>query len=141
MRPAEPGFLVRAIIGGLEIDGILVDAIQQEVRYLRQARFGVAHCRRVIAVYISEISLTIDQRIALREFLREPHERVVYGLIPVRMKLADHIAHHARAFLEGAPGSRRSCCIAYSRRRWTGFRPSRASGSARLTMVESAYER
>ena len=70
-------------------------------RDLGQARFGVAHGGGVIAVDIAEIALPVDQRIALREILGEAHQRVVDRLIAVRMELADHVADHAGAFLEG----------------------------------------
>ena len=70
------------------------------MRDLGEARLGVAHGGGVIAVDIAEIALPVDQRIALREILREPHQRVIDRLVAVRMELADHVADHARAFLE-----------------------------------------
>jgi hypothetical protein len=87
-----------------KIDRVLVDAVEEKARHFGQARLGVAHGRRVIAVDVAEIALAVDQRIALREFLGEPHQRVVHGLVAVRMELADDIADHARAFLEGGAG-------------------------------------
>ena len=57
--------------------------------------FGVAHRGRVIAVDIAEIALPVDQRIALGEILREPHQRVVDRLVAVRMEIADHVADDA----------------------------------------------
>ena len=74
--------------------------------------FGVAHGGRVIAVDVAEVALPVDQRIALREILREPHQRVVDRLVAVRMEFADHVADDARDFLNAAPGSSRSCRIA-----------------------------
>jgi len=38
------------------------------------------------------------------EFLGETHQRVVDRLVAVRVILADHVADHARALLEGAVG-------------------------------------
>ena len=58
--------VLRAVIGRPEIDGVLVDAVEQEARDLGQPRLGVAHGGRVIAVDIAEIALPVDQRIALR---------------------------------------------------------------------------
>ena len=101
-------------------------------------RLGVAHRRRVIAVDIAEIALPVDQRIALRELLREPHQRVVDRPIAVRMVFADDVADDARGLLERRPGSSRNCRMANSSRRCTGLSPSRASGSARCMMVDSA---
>ena len=96
--------VLRAVIGRPEIDRVLVDAVEQQARDLGQARLGVAHGGRVIAVDIAEIALPVDQRIALSEILREPHQRVVDRLVAVRMELADHVADDARAFLERRAG-------------------------------------
>ena len=93
-----------AVIGRPEIDRVLVDAVDQEPRDLGEARLGVAHGGRVIAVDIAEIALPVDQRIALRKILRQPHQRVVDRLVAVRMELADDVADHARAFLERRVG-------------------------------------
>jgi hypothetical protein len=54
------------------------------------------------------------------------------------MVLADDVAHHAGAFLEARGGSSLSWCMAQSRRRCTGFSPSRTSGSERAMMVDMA---
>ena len=97
-------FLLGSVIGRTEIDGILVDAVEEETRDFGEARFGVAHGRRVIAVDISEIALPVDQRIALGEFLSEANQRVVHGLVAVRVELADDVADHAGAFLERGAG-------------------------------------
>ena len=94
----------RAVVVGAEIDGVLVDALQQRLGDLGQPRLGVAHGRGVIAVDIAEIALPLDQRIADGEFLGEPHQRVVDRLVAMRVILADHVADHARALLEGAVG-------------------------------------
>ena len=103
-RGQNDRLLLLAIIGLAEIDRILVDAIEQRRRDRRQLGLGVAHRRRVIAVDIAEIALAVDQRIALREILREPHQRVVDGLIAMRVVFTDHVADDARAFLEAARG-------------------------------------
>ena len=96
--------LFRAVIGRPEIDRVLVDAVDQEARDLGEPRFGVAHRGRVIAVDIAEIALAVDQRIALGEILGEPHQRVIDRLVAMRMELADDVADHAGAFLEGGAG-------------------------------------
>ena len=96
--------VLRAVIGRPEVDRILVDAVDQELRHLGEPRLGVAHGGGVIAVDIAEIALPVDQRIALREVLREPHQSVINRLVAVRMELADDVADHARAFLERGVG-------------------------------------
>ena len=97
-RRQHDGLFVLAVIGGAEIDRVLVEAFQQRLGGFRQAAFGVAHGGGVIAVDIAEIALAVDQRIAHGEFLRETHQRVIDGLVAMGMVFADDVAHHAGAF-------------------------------------------
>ena len=53
-----------------------------------QARFGVSHGRRRIAINRAKISLPIDQRIAHGEILRQANHSVVDHGFAVRMILA-----------------------------------------------------
>ncbi len=96
--------LVLVVVGGAEIDRILVDALQQEGRDLRQLRLGVAVGGGIIAVDRAEIALPVDQHVALGEILREADHRVVDRLVAVRVELADHLADDRGAFLVGVGG-------------------------------------
>ena len=96
--------LGRAVVVRAEVDRVLVDAGEQRLGDLGEARLGVTHGGGVIAVDIAEIALPFDQRIADGEFLGEAHQGVVDRLVAVRVILADHVADHARALLEGAVG-------------------------------------
>ena len=89
-----------AVVTGTEIDRILVDAVDQQTRDFGEPCLGVAHGGGVIAVDIAEIALPVDQRIALGEILRQPHQRVVDRLVAVRMEIAHHVADHLGRFLE-----------------------------------------
>ena len=100
----DDGLLFGAVIGRPEIDGVLVDAVEEEARHLGEPRLGVTHGGRVIAVDIAEVALPFDQRVAGGELLGEPHQRVVDRLVAVRMELADDVADDARRFLEGGAG-------------------------------------
>src|SRR5262249_59081606 len=92
-------WLLRApVVVGPEVDGVLIDAIEQPRRNLGHARFGVALGRWVIAVDIAEIALAIYQRVADREILRETRERVVDRLIAMRMGVAHGVADDFREF-------------------------------------------
>ena len=100
-RRQNLGLVRRFVVIGLEIDRVLVDVLQQQHRRLGQARFGVAHRRRRIAVDRAEIALPVDQRHPHRKGLRHPHQRVVDRGVAVRMILAHDVAHHAGGFAIG----------------------------------------
>ena len=87
-----------AVVVGLEIDGFLVDIVDQRHRRARQPAFGVAHGRRRIAVDRAEIALPVDQLQAHGEILRHAHQRVIDRLVAVRVIFAHHVADNARRF-------------------------------------------
>ena len=87
-----------AVVIVLEIDGVLVDVVDQLHRRLGEAAFGVAHGRRRIAVDRAEIALPVDQRQAHGEILRHAHQRVVDRLVAVRVIFTHHVADDARRF-------------------------------------------
>ena len=98
------GFDFAVVVIGAEIDGFLVDIVQQFSRDARQPRFGVPHGRRRIAVDGSEIPLAVHQRIAQGERLRHADQRVIHRNVAVRMVFAQHIADDVGAFPGGAIG-------------------------------------
>ena len=93
------GLFILTIIGRAQIGAILVQPGHQLHRRLGQLGLGIPIGRGIIAIDIAEIALPVDQRIAQRKGLREPHHRVIDRLIAMRMIFADDIAHHAGAFL------------------------------------------
>ena len=92
--------LVLAVVGVAEIDRVLVDAVEQQARDLGQPRLGVAMAAALSPSILPKLPWPVDERVALREILREAHERVVDRLVAVRVVLADDVADDARAFLE-----------------------------------------
>ncbi len=87
-----------AVVIGHEIDRTLVDFLEQQAGDTRQPRLGVAHGCGAVAIAAAEVALAVDERIALAEILRQPHQRVVGRLVAMRMEAAQHVAHHAGAF-------------------------------------------
>jgi hypothetical protein len=81
-----------------EIDRFLVEIGQHVARDAGEARFGIAHRRRAVAVERAEVALPVDQRVAHGEVLRQAYQRVVHGHVAVRVVLAEHLADDARAF-------------------------------------------
>ena len=129
------GLHPRAVVVLDEVDGVLVDVRQQLRRDGRHARLGVAHGGRRVAVDRAEVALAVDERVAQREVLGQADQRVVQGQVAVGVVLAHHLADDRRALAIVDAEVRPISCIVYRIRRWTGLRPSRTSGSARLTMT------
>src|SRR3546814_13296416 len=73
-----------AVIGRAEVDGILVNALQQGGSDLGQARLGVAHRGSVIAVDVAELALAVDQREEQRETPRQGPSAVLDELAAAR---------------------------------------------------------
>ena len=74
-----------------------VDVAQHLGRQPRQARLGVAHRGRGPAVDVAEVAVAVDERVAHREVLGQPDERVVDRAVAVRVVLAHHLADDLRA--------------------------------------------
>ncbi len=88
----------------------------QRVGHRVQARLGVAHGSRVVAVDGAEVALPVDQHVAQAEVLRHTHHGVVDGGVAVRMVLAQHLADDTRptscaacCWSAPCPASRRGC--------------------------------
>ena len=96
------GLLLGVVVIRLELDGVLVEIVEQRVGDAGEPRLGVPVGRRRIAVHRAEIALAVDQRQAHREILRHPHHRVVDRQLAVRVVFADHVADDARRFAVAA---------------------------------------
>ena len=99
-RGQHHGLFFRAVIGFAKIDRALINILQQQLGGLCQACFGITHRRSAIAIDIAEIALPLDQRIARGKILCQPHQRVINGLITMRMKLTDDVPDNPRRLLE-----------------------------------------
>ena len=86
-RLLGPLVVVRA-----EVDGVGVDVAEHLGRERAEARLGVPHRGCGVPVDRAEVALAVDQRVAQREVLRHPDERVVDGGVAVRVVLAHHLA-------------------------------------------------
>jgi len=104
-RGKNRGLRFRAVVVRIKVDCFFVKIFEQRGGDARQSRFGVSiGCRRV-AIDRAEVALTIDQRRAHGEGLRQSHQRIVDGQVSVRMVLAHHFADDASALARGSPGS------------------------------------
>ena len=87
------------IVVGDEIDRILIEVRQQFVCQAGHAHFRIAHGGGGIAVYGTEVALTVHQHVTHGKRLGQAHDRVIYGRVTVGVVLAHHIAYHACRFL------------------------------------------
>ncbi len=101
----QHGRLGRAVvIGGYEVDGVLLDVRHHRGAGPREPRLRVAHGRGGIAVDRAEVALAVDERRAQVPALGHAHERVVDGALAVGMVVAHHLARDLRALAVRAPG-------------------------------------
>ena len=104
-RPGRTVRLLRAaVVVGREVDGLLVDVAHHLHRERRQPALGVAHGGRAVVARRAEVALAVDQRVAQRPRLGEPHQRVVDRGVAVRVVLAHHVTDDAGALREAAVG-------------------------------------
>ena len=89
-------FVLRTVVIGLEIDGILVEILHQVVGRTCQPRLGIAHRRGRIGIHRAEIALTIDQWQPHRPILGHARQRLVDRAVAVRVVFTDHVADDAR---------------------------------------------
>ena len=82
-----------AIVVVAKLNGVPVEVFAKRVRDFGAAHFGVAHLGRAIAVHRTKIPLPVDQRRAHGKILRHADQRIVHGLIAMRVVLTDHIAN------------------------------------------------
>ena len=84
---------------GREVDRFLVDVGERRRGDLFEADFGVTHGGGIVAVDRAEVPLTVHERVAHREVLREAHDRHVGRRVAVRMVLTEHFPHDAGRLL------------------------------------------
>ena len=86
---------------GVEVDGVLADVDDHLLGDAGQARLGVAHGGRWVAVDAAEVTLAVDQEVAHGEILRQAHHRIIDRAIAVGVVLAEDLADDTRALLVG----------------------------------------
>ena len=100
-RRQDRGLLLGVVVVRDEVDGVLVQIVQQGVGDARHAHLGVTHGRRRVAVHRTEVALPVDQQVAQGKGLRHAHHGVVDGRVAMGVILTHHVADHAGGLAVG----------------------------------------
>ena len=95
------GFLFGVVKVGNEVNRVLFQVVEHSIGNASQTAFGVTHGGRRVAVHRTEVALAPDKRIAHGKVLRQTHQRLIDGLIAVRMVFTDDVTHDTGALLRG----------------------------------------
>ena len=93
--------LQRLIVVRREVDRLLIDVLQHELRNLRHADLGVTHGSRWVAIDRAEVAVTICKHVAHGEILRHAHDCIVDRQIAVRMIFTEDFTDDTGRFLVG----------------------------------------
>src|SRR5215212_11530957 len=96
-RRQDLGLPLALVEVGGEIDRVRAYVPQHLGGGPREACFRVSHSGRRVPVHAPEVPLPVHERVAHGEALREPHQRVVYRRVAVRVVLTDDLADDRRA--------------------------------------------
>ena len=103
-RRQNAGLLAAFIEVGIPIHGILVDVPKHLVGDFAQTSLGITVSGRRIAIYTTEVTMTVHQHIAHGEILGQTHQSIVYGSVTVRVIAAQHVTHAGGGLLERLVG-------------------------------------
>ena len=92
----------RLLVVGREVDGFLLDVLEELLGDGIEAGLGVAVGGGRVAIDGAEVALRVDQRVAHHPILGEADEGVVDGGVAVRVVVFEHFADDTGALVEGA---------------------------------------
>ena len=97
------GFLLVLIEVGHKIHDIFIQIRKKSLfRDLLETRLSITHRRGAVALYVAEISVTVDQRDLFFEILCHDDQRVIDRTVAVGMIFTHRIADDSRALSEGS---------------------------------------
>jgi len=96
-RGQNCGLRVGVVVGWLEVDCIFVDIGVEIFRHASEAALRVSHGRGRIVIDRAEISLTIDQGIAQRKWLRHANQSVIQSGVAMGMVFSHGLADNSGA--------------------------------------------
>ena len=91
-----------AVVVVLEVDGLLVDVADHLHGQGGHPALGVPGRGRRVVARRAEVALAVDERVAQRPVLHQPHQGVVDRRVAVRVVLPHDVADDPRALVEAA---------------------------------------
>ena len=82
----------------MEVDRAFVNLVEQQSGDFGQAGFCVTHSSGSVAVARTEVTLSVDERVALRKVLRHANKCFIGGAVAVGVVAAEYIADYACTF-------------------------------------------
>ncbi len=91
----------------LHINGVLVNVAQHLLGKFAEARFGITHSGCTVAVFRTEVTLSVHKQVAHIPRLCHTHERTIYTAVSVGVVLTHNFTHDTSGFFSRFVG-----CIA-----------------------------
>ena len=91
------GFFKAVVVVALKIDRVFVYIGEHFCGNLAHSRLGIPVCSRRVAVYRTEVSVSVDKNVSHRERLCKTNHSVVNGSVAVGVIAAEHRADRVRA--------------------------------------------
>ena len=81
------------------IDGILLDVVHDMLAHLREPALGITHGSGRVTVNTTEVTLSVNKRIAHVPVLSHTHQGAIDRAVAMRMVLTQYLTHDTRTFL------------------------------------------
>ena len=104
-RGQDGRFLQGVVKIQLVVHGLLLDVREHLIGDLAHARLSIPHRRGAVAIDGAKVPLSVDQHVAQAPVLGHANHGIVYGCIPVRVVLSEHLPHDTGRFLMGTGGT------------------------------------
>ena len=128
-------FCQRVVKIGGKINRVLANVGQDVERGRGQARFGITHGSRRVAIDRAEVTLSVHQQGTHGEILRHTRHGFIHSRIAVRVIFTQHFAHDTRGFLVRRISAQTHIVHGIQDAAVHGLKPVTGVGSARATMV------
>ena len=99
LRRHDGRLLKRVVEVRSHVNGLLVEVVHDVLTHLREAALRITHGSRRVAIDRTEVTLTVNQRIAHIPVLSHTDEGTIDRAVAVGVVLTKHLTDYARTFL------------------------------------------